>query len=79
MYKWKIERINYISKSQLKTDDIISMHVNVGDHIYNCYKRKLWFFWVLRRQLRDNEYERLVKVVTDDGHDIRKLYKHVNF
>lgn len=50
-----------------------------GQHVYNFYQRILWVFWVLRRQMRDEDYFHLKQNVENDGKNIRELFIHSNF
>jgi len=79
MKNWKIKRIYYISSFDLKTNDISSSTMCTGQHVYNFYQRILWVFWVLRRQMRDEDYFRLKQNVETDGKNIRELFIHSNF
>ena len=79
MKNWKIKRINYVAPSYLNTNDISQSYIEPGDHIYNCYRRKLLFFWVLKRQMNDKEYFHLKKSVESYGCNIRDLCIHSNF
>ena len=79
MKNWKIKRIYYISSDDLITGDIYSSEIYTGSHIYNFYQRKLWFFWVLKRQMKDEAYFNLKKQIENDGFNIRDVFIHSNF
>ena len=46
---------------------------------YYCYRKYWFFFWILKRILTQQNYDRLCENVKFDGHDVRKLFNHVNF
>ena len=87
MNNWKIVKVNYIDQDKLikkltnyyisPTQDYGDIHL--GDPLYFCYRKKWGLFWKLRRILTQSGYNRLCNNVTRDGHNVRELYKHINF
>ena len=87
MSKWKIVKSNYVDQDKLidkMTNYYISQSqgigdIHLGDPLYFCYRKRCGIFWELRRILNQYDYNRLCNNVARDGHDVRELYKHVNF
>ena len=76
---WKIVKEVFMYDKQFKTGDVMLYHIKSGEPLYNCYRRKWGVFWVLKKQMTKDEYNKLVTRVQHDGYDFDSLYKRVNF
>ena len=76
---WKIVKEVFMYNQQLKTNDVHSWEINSGEALYNCYRRMWGVFWVLKKQMTQSDYDKLVIRVEHDGYDFDSLYKRVNF
>lgn len=87
MSNWKIIKVNYVDQDKLinkLTNYYISQSNNIGDvhlgdPLYFCYRKQWGLFWKLRRILNQYDYNRLCENTAADGHNVRELFRHVNF
>jgi len=87
MNNWKIVKVNYVDQDKLinkLTNYYISQtnnfgDVHLGDPLYFCYRKKWGLLWKLRRILNQYDYNRLCENTAADGHNVRELFRHVNF
>lgn len=81
MKSWKVCKRTFdgnITKKLIEFFDLETMP-NRADILYYCYKRKLFFFWVLKCIKTENEWNQTTKFITNVGLKVNDLYKCINF
>ena len=57
----------------------IIRNIDNKDTVYLCYRRYWFFFWKLKKIMTQQNYDKLCKMVENNGYNVRELFKHDNF